>query len=174
MQTRKSGKKRTRAQTTEATTQTAQPVKRPQRTRTLPTHQTPAPVVKKRRASSKKKCQTLEAYSEASTILNLLRNRKNAETASNRLFTRIRALDAKVWRNYGLIVRGTCNASTYRNLFKAMDDRIPLEAEMETHKKAMLRMDDAIRARKGTLKSILRNVNRYVGPEYNGFEENLT
>jgi hypothetical protein len=131
-------------------------------------------VAKKRRASSKKKCQTLEAYSEASTILDLLWKRKNAETAYTRLFTRIRALDAKVWRNYGLIMRGTCNASTYRNLFKAMDDRIPLEAEMETHKKAMLLMDDAIRARKGALKSILSNVNRYVGPQYDGDEENLT
>ena len=107
--------------------------------------------------------------------MSLLRQRKAAETAANKLHTRIRSLDAKVWRYYNDIIKGTCSVAAFRNMFKAMDERIPLEAELERQKKAMLTIDETIRESKYKIGMILKNVNSYVGSSgsNSNIEENL-
>jgi hypothetical protein len=120
-----------------------------------------------------KQCQPYEAYDRAYDIMRLLRQRKAAETTASKLQKRIQSLDATVWRHYNDIVKGTCSSTAFKHLFKAMDERLPLEEALEKQKKAMHLVDEQIRGSKYALGLILKNVNRYVGTSSNNIEENL-
>ena len=107
----------------------------------------------------------------------MLRQRKSAETLATKMERKVRSLDAKIWRLYREITKGTCSIAKYTHIFEAIDERAPLERRMEDAKKRMLTIDDQIRDRRTALSSLIKNTDQYVfrmlGGK-NGFEENLT
>ena len=132
-----------------------------------------SPAVKR---SSNKKCTPFVAVGYAEEILDLLRERKAAETTATRLDKKVRALDTKIWRLYDDIVKGTCSVAKYRHMFEAVQERMPLERQMEDAKKRMLVIDDEIRAKKHALYFVIKNTERYVGEPWNALNaefENL-
>jgi hypothetical protein len=121
----------------------------------------------------KRECTPLEAFDSAHDLIVLLKQRKAAETAATSIDKKIRKLDATVWRHYNDIMKGTCSVAAYKHMFRAMDERIPLEQALETQKKAMLLVDEKIRHRKFALDRILKNIDAYVGTSNSNIEENL-